>query len=370
MPRKGENIYKRKDGRWEARYIHHYENGKAKYKSIYGASYTEVRTKRLEYISKVDHYSLSAVKQLATLQEIGILWLQNKKPNVKESTYTRYVRIINKYLLPSFGSLQLKKIDQVVINSVFDSFKSHLSTKSIADIHSVFKSIWHYGQENDYPCCNYKPSKHKTKSSKKISVITPEERRKIEHALLTYNNQVSLGVFFALFTGVRIGELCGLRWEDIDFTNGYAYIRRTVERIADLDSKDRKTKVIITEPKTEDSARIIPLPSCLLNYIRQFRLSGDKFILTACEKPTEPRVYYAKYRNFLKQHNLGNHTFHALRHTFATQCVDMGFDVKSLSEILGHANVTTTMNLYVHPTLQMKKRQMERLTMTANSPSK
>ena len=154
MPRKGENIYKRKDGRWEARYIHHYENGKAKYKSIYGASYTEVRTKRLEDISKVDHYSLSAVKQLATLQEIGILWLQNKKPNVKESTYTRYVRIIDKYLLPSFGSLQLKKIDQVVINSVFDSFKSHLSTKTIADIHSVFKSIWHYGQENDYPCCN------------------------------------------------------------------------------------------------------------------------------------------------------------------------------------------------------------------------
>ena len=115
MPRKGENIYKRKDGRWKARYIHHYENGKAKYKSIYGASYTEVRTKRLEDISKVDHYSLSAVKQLATLQEIGILWLQNKKPNVKESTYTRYVRIIDKYLLPSFGSLQLKKIDQVVI---------------------------------------------------------------------------------------------------------------------------------------------------------------------------------------------------------------------------------------------------------------
>ena len=370
MPRKGENIYKRKDGRWEARYIHHYENGKAKYKSIYGATYTEVRAKRQEELQKNELLQVSSVKKLAFFQEICSLWLSSKKANVKESSYTRYVWIINHYLIPSFANQQLIKIDTTTINAAFESLNSRLSDKTVSDIYCVFKSIWRYGQDNHYPCCTFQPTKKKAGHSHKICVITPEERRKIESALLKYNNQVSLGVFFALFTGVRIGELCGLRWEDIDFVNGYVFIRRTVERISDLESETRKTKIVITEPKTENSKRIIPLPSCLAEYLRQFRLSDEKYLLTATHHPTEPRVYYAKYKNFLKKNNLGDYTFHELRHTFATQCVDMGFDVKSLSEILGHSNVTTTMNLYVHPTLQMKKRQMEMLTMTAHSPSK
>ena len=370
MPRKGENLYKRKDGRWEARYIHHYENGKAKYKSIYGASYTEVRAKRQEELLKPKHLQASCVKKLATLQEICSLWLNSKKSNVKESSYTRYVRIIDKYLLPSFTNHQLIKIDNHEISSVFEMLKNRLSDKTVSDIYCVFKSIWVFGQENHYPCCTFTPIKNKVKNSHKVCVITPDARRQIEAALLKYNNQVSLGVFFALFTGVRIGELCGLRWGDIDFENEYAHIRRTVERISDLTGSKRKTKVVISEPKTENSERIIPLPACLLEYIRPFRSNGERYILTSSCRPTEPRVYYAKYKNFLKKNNLGNYTFHELRHTFATQCVDMGFDVKSLSEILGHSNVTTTMNLYVHPTLQMKKRQMDMLTMTTHSPSK
>ena len=115
------------------------------------------------------------------------------------------------------------------------------------------------------------------KTTHKIYVILPDDRRKMEHALLKYNNQLSLGVFFTLFTGVRVGELCGLKWGDIDFENGYAHIRRTVERIADLNSPYRKTKVIISKPKTENAERIIPLPSCLMEYIHPFRNGDDKY---------------------------------------------------------------------------------------------
>ena len=370
MPRKGENIYKRKDGRWEARYIHHYENGKAKYRSIYGRSYTEVRAKRQEELSMPENMKIAAVKQLATLQEICMLWLKAKKSDVKESTFTRYVRIVEKYILPSFKVQQLVKIDTEMINEAFSLMKARLSDKTISDIRCVFKSIWKLGVEKQYPCCELRFPKSKVKTVHKIVVIPPDTRQRMEHALLHYNNQVSLGVLFTLFTGVRIGELCGLQWGDIDFENGFVHIRRTVERIADLNNSQRKTKVIVSEPKTENSERIIPLPTCLLEYIHQFRLNDEKYILTAKCSPTEPRAYYAKYKQFLIKNNLGNHTFHELRHTFATQCVDMGFDVKSLSEILGHSNVTTTMNLYVHPTLQMKKRQMEMLTMTTHSPSK
>lgn len=299
-----------------------------------------------------------------------ILWLKSKSPDVKESTFTRYVRIVEKYILPSFETQQLVKIDAIIINKAFDLLKNRLSDKTVSDIRCVFKSIWSFGIKNNYPCCDFPFPKSRIKTTHKIYVIPPDARRKMEHALLKYNNQLSLGVFFTLFTGVRIGELCGLKWGDIDFENGYAHIRRTVERIADLNSPYRKTKVIISKPKTENAERIIPLPSCLMEYIHPFRNGDDKYILSGKHEPTEPRAYYAKYKQFLIQNDLGNYTFHELRHTFATQCVDMGFDVKSLSEILGHSNVTTTMNLYVHPTLQMKKRQMDMLTMTTHSTSK
>jgi len=370
MPRKGENIYKRKDGRWEARYIHHYENGKAKYRSVYADSYSEVKAKRQEELAKPENMRVSAVKQLGTLNEICTLWLNSRKSKVKESTYTRYARIVNNYILPGFESDKLIKIGNQEICAYIDKLKETLSDKTVSDIRCVFVSIWTYGVENGYPCCNFNLPKEKGKSNHIITVLPPETRKKFELAALKYNNLVSLGIVFAMFTGIRIGELCGLKWGDIDFENGFVKIQRTVERIADLDSDSRKTKVIISEPKTENSVRMIPLPKDLMDYIRGFKMRENDYILTASPKHTEPQTYYSRYKTFLRQHNLGDYTFHELRHTFATHCVDMGFDIKSLSEILGHADVSTTMNLYVHPTLQMKKRQMDMLTMHRYSPSK
>ena len=371
MPRKGENIYKRKDGRWEARYIHHYEDGKPKYRSVYGSTYTEVKAKRQDELSKSDMVRASVVKQLAELGEICTLWLNSRKPNVKESTYTRYVRTVNKYILPYFEQNGLIKICNSTVNAVFDKLKAELSIKTVSDIRCIFKSIWNYGRENGYPCCELKFPKDKTKTSGKVCVLAPDILKRIESLITKQNNLVTLGVVFTLFTGVRIGELCGLRWGDIDLNNGYVHIRRTVERIANIDGKTQgKTKVIVSEPKTENSFRTIPMPDCLIEYIKGFREKDDRYLLTATTKYTEPNTYYSRYKTFLRQNELGEYTFHELRHTFATQCVDKGFDIKSLSEILGHADVSTTMNLYVHPTLQMKKRQMDMLTMTSYSPSK
>lgn len=371
MPRKGENIYKRKDGRWEARYIHHYENGRAKYRSVYGSSYYEAKTKRIEELSKPDVLRISVAKQSARLEEICRLWLHSHKTSVKESTYTRYVRTIDKYILPLFENSKLVKICNSTVDSNFNLLKSELSAKTVADIRCVFKSVWKYGRENGYPCRELKFSKDKTKTGSGVCVLSPDILKRIESIIAKQNNLVTLGVIFTLFTGVRIGELCGLRWGDIDLINGYVHVRRTVERIANLDDKMcGKTKVIVSEPKTENSIRIIPMPDFLIEYIKKFREKDDKYLLTATTKFTEPSTYYSRYKTFLRKNNLGDYTFHKLRHTFATQCVDKGFDIKSLSEILGHSNVTTTMNLYVHPTLQMKKRQMDMLTMQSYSPSK
>ena len=370
MPRKGENIYKRKDGRWEARYVHHYENGKAKYRYLYGKSYKEAKLKRQAEITKSETVGVSIVKRFAMFDEVCGMWLLSRKQSVKESTFTRYFRIVDRYLLPELGGLEILSINSDAVNRMSQALGSNLSAKTVSDIMCVFKSIWKYGRDNDYPCNELDLSKNKVKSTHEITVISPAARIQIEQALFQHRNRVSMGIIFALFTGVRIGELCGLKWGDIDFENGYSYIRRTVERIADLDeSTPNKTKVIISEPKTENSLRIIPLPSFLLEYIKSYRLSNDRYILTGSVKHTEPHSYYMRYKTFLNKYNLGDYTFHELRHSFATQCVDRGFDIKSLSEILGHSNVNTTMNLYVHPTLQMKKRQMDTLAPVCYSSS-
>ena len=194
-----------------------------------------------------------------------------------------------------------------------------------------------------------------------VTILSPETIRRIVKALESYDENVRIGIIFTLYTGIRIGELCGLRWSDIDFDNGYIYIRRTIERIANTDAGRNKTKVIISEPKTDNSIRIIPMPNELVGFIKQYHKTDDTYLLTGTCKYTEPHSFYMRYKTFLRKNDLGDYTFHELRHTFATRCVDLGFDIKSLSEILGHSDVRTTMNLYVHPTLQMKKRQMDML---------
>ncbi len=172
----------------------------------------------------------------------------------------------------------------------------------------------------------------------------------------------SLGILFALFTGVRIGELCGLRWEDVDFQSLTVSIKRTVERIADLDPNTaKKTKVVLSEPKTENSIRIIPLPGFLAEYLEMRKRDPKFYLLTGKRKYTEPHQFYVRYQNYLEKHGIENYTFHSLRHTFATRCVEMEFDTKSLAEILGHSHISTTLSIYVHPSLQQKKMQMNRL---------
>ena len=370
MSRKGENIYKRKDGRWEARFIDCYKDGKAKYRSVYGKTYSEAKEKRAKIIFSFGVNRQFDVTTSYEFNEICLLWLKNRKPEIKESTYTRYVRIIHKYILPNLKTQKLNNIDSDIVNSMTDKLKHNLSDKTVSTVMCVFKSIWKYGRIEGYPCAELNYDTFRIKSQRKATVIPPQKREKLEAVLIDKNDLVSMGIVFTLFTGVRIGELCGLRWGDFDFENGYVYIRRTIERISDLSSSNKKTKVIISTPKTENSKRIIPLPDFLIEYIIKFRDNDEKYILTSSTKHTEPHSFYIKYKRLLHNNNIGDYTFHELRHTFATQCVDKGFDIKSLSMILGHSSVNTTMNLYVHPTLQMQKRQMELLDPINYSPSK
>lgn len=370
MSQRGENIFKRKDGRWEARYIHHYEDGKAKYRYLYGATYSEVKAKKRAELAMPENTRLPTVKQRSTFGELGKLWLGEIKIAVKESTYTRYHRIVTKYLFPQLENQFLFKMDVRCLNRLTETLlaeggcrKKPLSPKTVTDILCVLKAILKYGKENDYPCPNPSNLKYPQKEPRSVKILDDKDRAEIEKCLLDSEDTTSLGIIFTLFTGVRIGELCGLRWEDIDFNTSTVCIRRTIERITNLNPNARsKTKVIISKPKTENSVRVIPLPSFLAEYLEKRRCSADCYLLTGNNRFTEPHQFYVRYQKYLQRHNIDKYTFHTLRHTFATRCVELGFDTKSLSEILGHSSITTTLSIYVHPTLQQKKAQMERLT--------
>ncbi|MBP3857199.1 MAG: site-specific integrase [Ruminiclostridium sp.] len=372
MPRRGENIFKRKDGRWEARYIHHYENGKAKYRFIYGHSYTEAKQKMLAERTVQCGVDIHATKRIVNFEALASIWLANIKSNVKESTYTRYYRDVSKYLNPRIGKRQVTKMDIGDINELVKKLLQcggttghSLSPKTTIDIMSVFKRIWIFGLKNGYCRTDISDVKLPKKPHNQAETLPCNVRDIISSELNASCDTATVGIVITLFTGLRIGEICGLRWEDIDIDEKVITVKRTIQRIPDLSpNAAKKTKVIISSPKTESSNRQIPIPTFMINFLQRHRCRKSCYVLTGTEKYIEPHQCYMEYKKYMKNHDLSDYKFHTLRHTFATKCVETGFDTKSLSEILGHSDVKTTLSIYVHPTMEMKRKQMELLCPT------
>ncbi len=197
-----------------------------------------------------------------------------------------------------------------------------------------------------------------TSRQRDTSVFTMQEQARLEQTLLETDTPFTLGVLLALYGGLRIGEVCGLQWQDFDCKNGTITIRKTVYRITDTDGRSgAKTKVVIGTPKTDCSLRTIPLPTEVFQYLMERRRAGDCYVVTGTTKVMEPRACLSRFKRLLRKAGVSDHTFHALRHTFATRCVEHGVDVKSLSEIMGHSDVKITMQRYVHPSMDAKKKR-------------
>ncbi len=369
MARKGENIFKRKDGRWEARVLEYHENGGKAYRSLYGKSYTEVKAKKEEYYGVTRRSAVPAAKKLTTFAYLSESWLNAIKGTIKESSYTRYYRNVHKYLVPAIGKHAISGINSTLVGRMKDEMLScggkrrkGLSEKTVSDIFSTLKMILLHASEQGYPAMNI-AFLHNPRRKKKESAVIPRETvESLEETLLNSAENICLGILLTLHTGIRNGELCGLRWGDFNFRSSIVQIHRTVERIADLNPlTGRKTKIIISEPKTDTSRREIPIPNALCRYLKEYRGKDSHYLLTGTDKPSEPHTLYTRYKRFLKRNGFGEYTFHALRHTFATRGIESGFDAKSLSEILGHSDVTTTLRCYVHPSMEQKRKQMENL---------
>ena len=352
MPRKGENIYKRKDGRWEGRY----KTETAKYRSIYGKTYQEVKTKLL--VLKAAPVTTNSSGKL-TIKELFMEWLSAVKLKVKESTYANYRMKADKHILPQFGDMRYDDLTvQRVHNFIENKMKIGLSAKYVSDIIIVFKSMAKY-ISRVYGFRNPIVDVVLPKTQKKeMNLFSDIEQKELCSYLLKNPDNTSIGVLLSLYTGLRIGEVCGLKWNDIDFEKSILTVRRTVQRIR---TGIHGTKLIVDTPKSRSSQRVIPIPAFLMDILRKFCKCDNFYTLSGSEKITEPRTMQRRFKTMLKKAGLPSINYHSLRHMFATNCIQLGFDVKTLSEILGHASVETTLNRYVHSSFEQKTEYMDRL---------
>ena len=303
--------------------------------------------------------------------ELANQWLSSIQLRVKESTYARYYYLVNAYILPLFGDHALYDISVPGVEAEMRKLltqgrggRGALSAKSVTDILSVMRMILEYGNDNGQTAvCNLKKILIR-RTPVEIKVLNSEEQQRFRDYLLSDMDLPKAGTLLSLYTGIRIGELCALQWKNLNLENGILQIRQTMQRIQDVHATDnKKSKIIITDPKTFRSRRDIPLPSFVTGILQMYETETDAYFLTGrADKYMEPRTVQNHFKRYLKEAGIPDMNFHALRHTFATRCIEAGFEIKSLSEIMGHVNVNITMNRYVHSSFALKRENMNKLS--------
>ena len=296
--------------------------------------------------------------------KIVALWKEDKKQYVKRSTFAAYTLLIENHILPSFGEMALVE-EQDVQTFVFRKLNEGLSHKTIKDILIVLKMILRFGAKNqmtEYRQIDIKFPTERDKHS--IDILNRSHQKQIMEYIRLHFTFKNLGIYICLSAGMRIGEICALTWDDLDVENGIIHVRKTIQRIYVIEEHRKYTEVILDTPKTKNSIREIPMTKNLLKMIRPIKkiVNGNFYVLTNEPKPTEPRTYRNYYKQFMQSLGLPLIKFHGLRHSFATRCIESKCDYITVSVLLGHSNICTTLNLYVHPNLEQKKRCMEQMS--------
>ena len=293
-----------------------------------------------------------------TIREIALAWKSDKQRYVKQSTYAAYVLILENHILPMFGDCETLS-EKLVQEFVLQKLNDGLSIKTVKDILIVLKMVMKFGVKNEW--MNYQEWDIKyptTETNKEIEVLTVAHHKKILDFIKQNFTFRNLGIYISLTTGLRIGEICGLKWSDINTDNCTITVNRTIERIYIVEGERKHTELVINTPKTKNSCREIPMNKELLAMVKPLKkvVNTDFYVLTNEEKPTEPRTYRNYYHRLMARLGIPRLKYHGLRHSFATRCIESNCDYKTVSVLLGHANITTTLNLYVHPNMEQKKK--------------
>lgn len=288
--------------------------------------------------------------------------LSAKKGSLKRSTYIQYRCQCSGHLLKEFGcrpfsSLTEKELNDYLRSLVEDGYQN----STVLNIRTILMMVIRYAHQTGIPSTIQGPLFIPCYRHKEMHVFTRREQKQIDSILKEIQDPYVLAVYLALYCGLRIGEVCALQWQDINMRNGTISVSKTLHRLQDPDSSEAKTQIITELPKTHNSIRTIPIPAFLMPILRTYRAPGKYFVITGKETCMEPRTCLRRYKTICRKAHVSDYSFHTLRHTFATRCIELGMDTKSLSEILGHASVKVTLDRYVHPSMDFKKTQMNRL---------
>lgn len=301
-----------------------------------------------------------------TFSQIVELWKANKKLYVKKSTLSAYILLTENHLLPEFGNSYEIEEEQVQ-KFVFKKLEQGLSQKTVKDILIVLKMILKFGAKNKWIQFTPFQIQYPTvRENQQIEVLSRTHQKKVMNYIQEHFTFRNLGIYICLSSGIRIGEICALTWEDIDTENGIIHIRKTIQRIYVIENGERRTELLLDSPKTKNSIREIPMSRELLRMLKPFKkiVNPTFFVLTNDSKPTEPRTYRSYYKNLMRLLEIPEIKFHGLRHSFATRCIESKCDYKTVSVLLGHSNISTTLNLYVHPNLEQKKKAIDQMFRT------
>ena len=298
-----------------------------------------------------------------TIREIAEAWKEYKRPYVKQSTMAAYVLILENHVLPEFGdndSLHEHDVQAFVLKKI----ERGLSVKSVKDFLIVLKMVMKFGVKNEWMTHYEWDIKYPANNQpKELEVLSVANHKKILDYVQHNFTFMSLGIYISLSTGLRIGEICALKWSDINVADGTITVQRTIERIYVVEGGKKHTQLVINTPKTVNSCREIPMSKELLAMVKPMKkvVNGDFYVLTNEDKPTEPRTYRNYYNRLMEKLDIPKLKYHGLRHSFATRCIEAGCDYKTVSVLLGHSNISTTLNLYVHPNMEQKKRCINKM---------
>lgn len=302
-----------------------------------------------------------------SFEKVARDWLTDKARYVKQGTHSVYALQVENHLLPYFSN-----VDEITEKAcqafILQKIGQGLSLKTIKDLIITLKMIQRFGVKYfgwQYVEMDLKyPTQCKSPA---IEVLPRECQCKIMKYVREHFTFRNLGILICLSTGMRIGELCALKWKDVDWVEGVIRVSRSLQRIYIIGADGRRTtKVIESTPKTGNSLRVIPLSRELKRMLKPLCkvVNPEYYVLTNEPKATEPRTYREYYRSLMKELGMPRIKFHGLRHSFATRCIESGCDYKTVSVLLGHANISTTLDLYVHPNLDQKRRCIDQMSKT------
>lgn len=294
-------------------------------------------------------------------KDILNLWLKNKK-DIKIQSFIRYEYLIDKYLIDKLGNVFLKDLSKDMIENIINEYKKCLSVSIIKTLLYIIKSSLKYAYSNNY--CDYISIDNINikNVNKSIYILSKKEQFVLENYLKTKINIRKVCLLLCLYTGLRIGEVCGLKWEDINFQTNSLQVKRTIERIKNKNQNtSSKTILIESTPKSDTSLRVIPIPNCFVELLYQFKNNDEFFMLSNSSKLYDPRQFEEFYKRCINNCHINYINFHTIRHTFATRAIESKMDIKTLSEILGHSSIEITLKLYVHPSFELKKTAIENL---------